>query len=471
MNDKINKRKVKELKTLSDNKRIWHQNFIKYTKFITEHPNYKGLPFEVGLNNKIKWVVTGKSDIGLKRRDWWNEQCQKEGIKIEAGCYAKIALRIHPSKKHVCQICGKELKLEYIYPNRKLINALNKEFKINIKPFSKDIFEIIDDLLPITDFIEKLKRILKIKKEIQLDTENIKDYIQTNFIDKFSKNFFSPGAMSNSPDRLDGFHSDGACCRHKSDKGRHKSNLQRYGQDRRTYENWADGDWKMADRLMSTFRKYGVSADHIGPISCGFCHRPKFQPMTKEQQSAKNNRMSYNDVQKLLNDETAGETVVSWHTKFIWDILKNKVKNDADSKKLSEIMRKNLHHILIIFSMIEENGFRIFLEEFLNSEYSFFDYRFIDFNPKTGDYQSFEQLKREGKNQQNNIKRYFRIAFDSLKDYRNKENRRSKIWNNNDVDREIKNLIVLLKNKNYTEAKMNLEKIFKLLAKQAEINW
>ena len=47
--------------------------------------------------------------------------------------------------------------------------------------------------------------------------------------------------------------------------------LTRYGQDRRVYENWADGDWKMADRLMSLFRKNGISADHIGPISLGFC--------------------------------------------------------------------------------------------------------------------------------------------------------------------------------------------------------
>ncbi|HVA98951.1 MAG TPA: hypothetical protein VNG53_08655 [Bacteroidia bacterium] len=296
-------------------------------------------------------------------------------------------------------------------------------------------------------------------------------YIRQTYVDGFAKGLLSPGAMSNSPDRLDGFHSDGACCRHESDKGRHKTNLQRYGQDRRVYENWADGDWKMADRLMSYFRKHGLSADHIGPISLGFAHRPKFHPLTKEENSAKNNRMSFNDVQVLITDEKNGEVVVSWHSVFIWDALKRKVKNDKDAVKLSDLMRKNIHYILIVFSMIEEKGYSDFLEQFLNSEYSFFDYSFEGFDPKTGLYKSFKQVKRTGKNQQNNIKRYYRVAFEKLQEYKLIENRKVNKWKSNEVDVELEQLFSLLKANKTKEAKTQLEKTFKMLADLAESNW
>src|SRR3989344_1701512 len=51
------------------------------------------------------------------------------------------------------------------------------------------------------------------------------------------RNSLSAGAMSNAPDRLDGYHTYNLCCRSKQDTGRHKSNLARYGEDRRAYEN------------------------------------------------------------------------------------------------------------------------------------------------------------------------------------------------------------------------------------------
>jgi len=462
---------MKELEGLADNKRVWNPQFLEYTEFIVSHPNYKGLVFERGTDKRVKWVVTGKSEKGVERRKWWDMQCMKNGITIQAGCYAKIALKLHPTKKHICQICGKELSLEYVYPNRRTILEFKKEFGISIVPFSKDIFQIIDELEKNEDLIEKVKRILKISSKEDISKSTLKDYIRKNLVDGYAKGLLSPGAMSNSPDRFDGYHSDGACCRHESDKGRHKSNLQRYGQDRRVYENWADGDWKMADRLMSLFRKHDISADHIGPISLGFCHRPKFHPVTKAENSAKNNRMSFNDVRVLLTDEANGEAVVSWHSKFIWDKLKGKVTNDKDAVKLSDFMRKNMHYILIVFSMIEERGESKFLEQFLNSEYSFFDYKFDHFDPLTGTYKSFKQIKRPGKNQQNNVKRYYRVAFEKLNEYKKIENRRNNIWNSPEVDIEIDKLFPLLKEKKHIEAKMSLFKCFTLLANIAESQW
>lgn len=461
---------MKELKETADNKRQWHENFLKYTEFIVGHKNYNGLFFERGEDKKVKWVVTGKSDKGQQRRSWWDVQCKKSGIKLEAGCYAKVALKIHPTKKHTCQICGTELSIEYVFPNKRTLVSVKKEFGVTVSPFTKDIFQIVDELVKSADDVEKVKRIFKIKSSEKLSKETLKDYLRKHFVDGFAKGLLSPGAMSNSPDRLDGFHSDGACCRHESDKGRHKSNLQRYGQDRRVYENWADGDWKMADRLMSLFRKSGISADHIGPISLGFCHRPKFHPLTKAENSAKNNRMSLNDVMVLLEDEKT-EQVVSWHSKFIWNKFKNKVASDKDAVKLSDLMRKNLHHILIVFSMIDEKGYGYFLAQFLNAEYSFFDYKFEEFSPETGKYKKFTSKKLTGKNQQNNIKRYFRIAFDKLQEYKVIENRKTNLWKHKEVDTELEKLFVLLKAKKNKEAKTQLENVFKKLADLSESNW
>ena len=468
-NIRVNKTKMKEIQNSADNKRNWHPNFIKYTEFIVSHNNYKGLYFERSTDNRVKWVVTGISDKGQERRRWWDIQCKKYNIKIEAGCYAKIALKIHPTKKHTCQICGRELSLDYVYPNKRTIMSFKKEFGANISPFTKDVFQIIEEIVKTDSDIDKVKNIFKINLSDKLTKNTLKTYILNNFVNNYAKGMLSPGAMSNSPDRFDGFHSDGACCRHESDKGRHKSNLQRYGQDRRVYENWADGDWKMADRLMSMYRKHGISADHIGPISLGFCHRPRFHPLTRSENSAKNNRMSLKDIQVLLLDEK-NEQVISWHSKFIWNKLKNKVTSDSDAVRLSDLMRKNLHHILILFSMIDENGYGDFLKQFLNPEYSFFDYTFEGFNPKTGTYKKVNIKKLRGKNQQNNIQRYYRVAFEKLQEYKQIDNRKVNIWNNKEVDNQLKLLFQLLKLKKLNESKNQLMNILSLLADIAETN-
>lgn len=456
---------------MDGNKRKWHPDFVRYTEYIVTHPNYQGLYFERKSDNSVKWVITGKSNRGKQRRDWWDVQCKCNGIKIEAGCYQKVALKIHPTKQHICQICGRKLSLEYVYPNKNTINSFEKEFKISITPFDKTIFQIIDEQIKTPTDLKKIKRIFKIKEQEEMSKDSLKSYIRTNFVDVFAKGMLSPGAMSNSPDRFDGFHSDGACCRHMSDKGRHKPNLQRYGQDRRVYENWADGDWKKADRLMSLFRKYNVSADHIGPISLGFCHRPKFHPLSKEENSAKNNRMSFDDIKVLISDENEGQQVVSWHSKFIWDKLKGKVKSDKDAVKLSSLMRKNMHYILIVFSMIDERGNKIFLEDFLNPQYSFFDYTFEGFNPKNGTYKKVISKELTGKNQKNNIDRYYRIAFEKLQEYKEIDNRKTNIWKSHHIDKEINNLFLCLKQGRSNAAKIKLNEVFNLLADLGARSW
>jgi Alw26I/Eco31I/Esp3I family type II restriction endonuclease len=445
--------------------RTWHKNFTEYTEFIVKHPNYKGLYYERANGGNVKWVITGKSEKGQLRREWWDEKCKKHGIKIEAGCYAKIAVIVHPTKQHVCQICGKSLSVEYVYPNKNSLKALNKLLGTNILSYSFSIFDIIDNFGNSENGLIAIRNAFKVEEEITNKTE------LGIFIFEHRQSRLSPGVMSNSPDRFDGFHSDGNCCRSKSDKGRHRDNLQRYSQDRRVYENWADGNWKMADRLMSEFYKYGVSPDHIGPMSLGFCHRAKFHPMTKGENASKNNRMSLADVKSLLLDEANGDIVISWHSKFLWDNLKNKITTNKEAVALSVLMRKNLHHVLTIFSIISEKGYDDFLMKQLNPHYSFYDYKFDGFDSLTGNYEKVTQKKLTGKNQQNNVDRYIRIAFESLNDYKSKKNRKQFSWNNTEIDNGVELVLKMLAEDKEEDALIKLKNTFKELADIASKQW
>ena len=380
--------------------RKWHKKFIEYMNFIANHPNYNGMPHLRKEDGSIRWVVTGKSEKGQDRLEWWDQKRKKMGIKKEGAWISKVARKIHPTGEKPCQICGKIMKLNYVYPNK--------------------------------------------------------------------RGGMSPGAMSNAPDRLDGYHSYNLCCRSKQDTGRSKSNLSRYGEDRRVYENWSDGDWKAASWLMKVFTKNGVSPDHIGPISLGFAHRPKFNPLTRAQNSAKNNRMNFDDVKSLLEDEKKGNTVVSYHSKFIWDKLKNLIKDDVDALKLSKIMRLNMHHILMVFYEISFRGYKDFLiDNFLHPKYANYSIKFIDFNPEDGSYSKMIKKKGDKKQYKNNAERYIRKSFESLDKYSKIENRNTKKWKSKKVDKLLDKIFSYLENKQKNKAKNTIDKIFQQLADEA----
>lgn len=298
------------------------------------------------------------------------------------------------------------------------------------------------------------------EKPCQICGEKMKlDYVYPN-----NRGSMSPGAMSNAPDRLDGYHSYNLCCRGKHDTGRHKSNLARYGEDRRAYENWSDGDWKAASWLMKEFQKYSVSPDHLGPISLGFQHQPNFRPLTRAANSARNNRMTYADIKLLLKEERKG-VIISPHSQFIWDLLKEKVKNDSDALRLSKLMRENMHHVLSVFSYLAEKGYKNFLtSNFLHPEYAEYSIKFDGFNPKTGTYKSMIKTRGTKKQYTNNAKRYTRISFESLKQYSLKENRNLKKWLSSEVENELLLVIDYLKQKNEKKAILELFKTFKIIA-------
>jgi hypothetical protein len=175
--------------------------------------------------------------------------------------------------------------------------------------------------------------------------------------------------------------------------------------------------------------------------------------------------MTFKDVQMLIQDERNGEAVISWHSKFIWDLLKYKVKTQADALKLTKLMRLNLHHILTLFSLISEARHDKFLKQFLHPEYSFLDYKFIDFNPLDTAHK-YDEFKSVDKNTKKNAERYVRISFETLQEYKKIENRNTKKWDSKLVDKSVKELLSSLRKR----SKLNIQKlttVLELLAAEA----
>lgn len=453
--------------------RSWNENFKVYTDFIVNHPNYSGLFYERGKDNNVKWVVTGKSANGKTRQAWWDNKCKEYNIPIQKGCYAVIARLIHPTGLHVCQCCGKSLSIKYEYPNKNLLANINKYFNLSLEQSDMTIATIIYNYCQSQSHRDYISSILKIPNFP--NNTLLVEYIYQHLVDKCSKHF-SPGVMSNSPDRFDGFHSDGLCCREETDKGRHHDNMRSYTQDRRAYEEWADGDYNLANRLMGEFAKENrtyicpqcgntkqMSADHIGPISLGFCHSKwNFAPLCKECNSSKNNRFTKQDVDRLLYLESNGIQVVSWHAKYIWDTLKHTVQDDDSAKALSSIMLKCHQNVLYLFSKIYKDTGKNYLSRFLHPDYSFVDYRFENFDPF--DWSKLKVISEalESKNKQKNSERYVRIAFESLQQFEEKDNRKT-IFYLDKYQIQYARLIRMIKCKLFQFADIQLKQLIILL--------
>ncbi|MEN6552012.1 MAG: hypothetical protein ABFC34_03900 [Methanobacterium sp.] len=432
--------------------RNWHEDFIEYTNFIVNHPNYKGIPEPYKKDGSVRWVVSGNSILGKERAGWWDDKVESMHLTNRA----EVARTIHPKELNglkPCQICGKKLSIHYVYPNKNTLKKINDIFDMNFQSYTHDIIQIFEIIYKARrkDVFDGFRHIFKIPTSVDNNEEDFINYINEQFIKKSNKGKLSPGVMSNPPDRFDGFHTYNACCRSKEDTGRHKSNLSRYSQDRRAYENWAEGDYRLSNRLMGEYGRFSkkvpcpncgniskMTADHIGPISLGFTHRPKFNPLCKTCNSAKNNRMTFNDVQTIITDEKNGETVISWHSKYLWDSLKNEISNDKDALKLSKVMREHLHNVLSVLAIINEKGYRNFLKDnFLHPEYSHFDYKFENFNPLNLEELKIIKTPLNSANTRKNAQRYLRISFEELHNYKLKENRKVKFRPDSEVTKML----------------------------------
>jgi Alw26I/Eco31I/Esp3I family type II restriction endonuclease len=452
---------------------------------IVKHDHFEGLPVKYKNDGSIRWVETGNSDIGKRRTEWWNQKREELGLPKGHEWISKVARANHPTGMKPCQTCGRILKIHYVYPNKVTTKQINKTFDLS-SPFEYEdlleISEVIDTLLALFDYDLVFKLLAKIFKIPTNINKSRKSYL--TYILEEKKTKLSPGAMSNCPDRFDGFHTYNLCCRAKEDTGRFPDNLSRYGEDRRAYELWSDGDWKASGSLMQIIKAIGdqecpicgnirpMSADHIGPISLGFSvgDPPILRPMCGPCNSSRNNRMILSDISYILGMESTGIEVASWHTKYVWDILKELPSNDNEAKLVSKLMRRNIHYVLSMLGFIAEAGFEDYLTKtFLKPKYAFYEsFDFEGFDSVTGKYDDVIKTRGTKKQYQNNAKRYVRIAFESLEEYLSKENRKIPSYRFADVNSIADNIIKYLNEDDSKQARQAIDDALVVFANWAK---
>lgn len=423
---------------MAQDEKQWHRRFLRYMDEIVNHPNYKGLPIKKKPDGSYAWIATAKSEIGQQRIDWCIGKAQELDFvaKHEAypGMYADVMLEIHPSKWKVCQICGKEMSLYYHYPNANFLKSLNKKFGTDFSDCNH-ISDIWDEL--INQGVRKLDiaAFLISKGNLNLDVHTAE---KDEIIDaleyacrKGDKKCLGPGAMSNFPDRYDGFHTYNRCCRATQDKGRSKENLKSYTKDRRAYEYWSDGNIHAANQFMGSSFFDGTSADHIGPISLGFVHDSRYlQPMPSGDNSSKRDRLQIVDIESIIETENrTGVYPMSWQSKLLWEYIKEnyKINPNKVSTVYRDALKQNMTNFMFILLSILEtcsnNGEDFLVSAFLEPNYEYFKYSYT-FNEK-GEIIAKTDRHYTERNQYE-TDRYRRIAIEAVYDYNEKDNRHNK---------------------------------------------
>lgn len=415
---------------MSKSKRTWHPNFIQYMDTIVNHPNYKGLPIEKKADGSYSWIATAQSEIGKGRIDWCLNKAKELNIPIQAGVYADVMLAIHPTKKKICQTCGKEMSLYYHYPNANFLKSLNKKFNCSFTDCDH-IGDIWDSLISNGETQIDIANFLIQKGELNISPTSEKETIISLLefaCRKGNKKCLGPGAMSNFPDRYDGFHTYNRCCRSTQDKGRSKENLKSYTKDRRAYEYWSDGNIHAANQFMGSSFFNGTSADHIGPISLGFIHDSRYlQPMSSGDNSSKRDRLQLVDIEKIIETENrTGIYPMSWYSKMIWEYIKKNYKNHLDliSTTYRNILKQNMSNFMFVLWTIlnncTEKGEKFLIKALLEPNYHYFNFSY-KFNSLG---EIIEKTPRHfTERNANETERYTRIAIESVYDYNDKDNR------------------------------------------------
>lgn len=410
-----------------------HPKFEEYKNFIINHKEHKGLPYAKKKDGSIVWVATKQSEMGKNRIKWAEDKAKEFNIsKTDTSFFRKVMFEVHPTKEKVCQICGESMSLDYIYPNKSFQKFLSKNYDYEPNVFD-DIYVVSNhfkeegksDL----EIIEILNKSIKLKGNFNDLAIYIKLVIEA--CRNGEKKSLGPGAMSNFPDRYDGFHSYNRCCRQEFDKGRNPDNMKTYSKDRRAYENWSDGNIHAANKFMRSKYFDGLSADHIGPISLGFIHDPRFiQPMRSGDNSSKRDRLDKENVSKLIELESFYNILpVSWFSEKIWNKLKSDFlhDNNINLEFYRNLLKHNINNYMILIYIIitqSKDLGKDFLEEtYLKPKLVFFkyDYKFdksgqiISNTPR-----SFSDATRK------EYSRFVRISFESVLDYNEKGNRNIK---------------------------------------------
>lgn len=451
----------------------WDPEFVSYIKAIVTNPIYAGMPDAIKDDGKIQWEAPSNRSSGQyqnthhKRRDWWRAKAESIGIDLSSATWiSETAKKIHPTGEKPCKRCGNILRIAYSYPNRYLQRRINKIFKgqVECNPLEQ-ITVFIQNLVDLLGN-ESLKHLPKLLSTGAISVPNLGTdldewllWIEDEYI-PIEPSLLSPGAMSNAPDRFDGFHSFNLCCRKKADTGRHDANMRSYSTDRRVFEYWSEGDWIAADRMMgiinATFRSEKCadggdgpcSADHIGPLSLGFCHRPEFRLLSKAANSAKNNRMTIWDVAYLLESERKGNKVISWYAEPLWSMKKYDVNDEETALRLSKLLRDNQRIAMRILNILLKSRNLTFLASLLDLQYA--EYKVYFKNLRVIDFVTlFDEKIRENrktKYAQEQQARRLRIAFESLRAYGSKENRHLYKISDSRIDDAIKKAVKALSN-------------------------
>lgn len=433
-----------------------HDVFQEYMESVVNDPVFAGMPDAHYDDGRIQWEApsnrtSGKfKDSHQKRRDWWAEKANSLGIDTAGENWiSRVAKQIHPTKEKPCKKCGQIMEIRYVYLGAHLLNRVEKLSFVSREFELSQIEDIYSLLARLSDeygdqAVASFPEILKTKEgPDSLALEDWLEWINTHFV-LSEPSALSPGAMSNAPDRFEGFYSFNRCCRATADSGRTKKNLRSYTTDRRVFEYWTSGDWIAADRLMGLIRKDfrdekclnghegPCQADHIGPISLGFNHRPNFQLLCGPCNSGKNNRMSLSDMHWLLKHEASGETVISWHSSESWNRCKTLVTTDEEASRLSKILRDNRHSYMAALSKIADKGHVWFLASLLELGHADFnvDFEELRIEKHLTIWDKINHTKRETKYASEQKARRARIAFEELSVYFQKRNRNSFIAQN-----------------------------------------
>lgn len=405
------------------------KEFQDYEEFIINNKNYSGMPATKNKNGDITWYAPKKTENGMRRIEWIIKKGQSLGMpynsQTQAGYFAKVMFLIHPTKKKPCSVCGKEMSLYYVYPNANLIKSIKSYFGESVT----DCEEIQIIVKNLENKFPERKILSFLNDAFHISSTNIDCAIKDAELKCRLGNskLLGPGAMSNFPDRLDGYHTYNRCCRSTQDKGRSKANLATYGKDRRAYEYWSDGNIEAANQFMHSSFFSGVSADHVGPISLGFIHDPLvLKRMPSGDNSAKRDRLLYKDILTLIGiEKTNNITVISWFGKLLWNYIKENLTNDtlklASYQSGLKINEFDYLDMLYIIKESNEIGKQFLEESFIHPkmEYFRFSYSF------GGNGQIIKKEQRHITDATNKeYDRYKRICFESLDESKSKENRR-----------------------------------------------
>jgi hypothetical protein len=142
--------------------------------------------------------------------------------------------------------------------------------------------------------------------------------------------------------------------------------------------------------------------------------------------------MTAGDVELLREHEKQGETVISWHSKSLWDLRKDSVTSNETALRLSKLLRDNRHALMAALERIARAGHFAFLTTLLELYRADYEIKFDNLQI-TNHVSTCDRLvkhPRHNKYAAEQKVRRCRVALQELAIYFGKENRSSYLVSN-----------------------------------------